>query len=161
MAITIATLEALSKQTEAKKYYYKDLSFDIRKERIYNPITEQNIVQNDIQISLDYSAIRNSLRNLFTTRPGERFLFPLYGLDLTKYLFESVTKTIAELIGQDISRTIKNFEPRVTLKKCLVVANEDANTYEITIILEIPSFETPETINTILDVKTQKFLFIS
>lgn len=161
MAIKIAVLEALSKQTEANNYYYKDLCLDITKDLLFNPITQQNIEQNDIKAVYDYSAIRNSLRNLFTTRPGERFLFPLYGLDLTKYLFESVTKTVAELIGQDITQTIREFEPRVTLKKCLVVANEDANTYEITLIIEIPLFNTLETINTLLDVKTQKFTFIS
>lgn len=161
MAIKIAALEALSKQTDVNNYYYKDLHLDITKDKLFNPITQQNIEQNDLKVAFDYNAIRNSLRNLFTTRPGERFLFPLYGLDLTRYLFESVSKTVAELIGNDISTAIRQYEPRITLKKCLVVANEDANTYEITLIVEIPLFNTSETINTLLDVKTQKFTFIS
>jgi len=113
-----------------------------------------------VRVDYDESAIRNSLKNLFNTKPGQRFLFPLYGLDLNQFLFEAVTEENGQSIGEKIVTSIEKYEPRVTLIKCNVVAKPDDNEYDITIIVSIPIFNTTASINTTLDIKTQSFIFV-
>lgn len=161
MAIRITPLLEVSKTLETQRYVFKDLQLDIQKDYQYNTVTEQKIDKNDLLVSFDEQAVANSLRNLFTTIPGQRFLFPLYGLDLRRYLFEPINEITARTIGEAITRAITTFEPRVNLEACNVVGYPDSNQYEIQLILELPVFKTAYTINSVLDVKTEKFTFLN
>lgn len=161
MAIRITPLQQVSNIIESQRYVYKDLALDIQKDFQYNIVTEQKIDKNDILVSYDQQAIANSIRNLFTTTPGQRFLFPLYGLDLRRFLFEPINETTARTIGETITRAITNFEPRVIIQACNVNGYPDSNQYEIQLVLELPVFQTSYTINSVLDIKTEKFTFIN
>ncbi len=158
MAIKIANLEEISELYKQKEYYYKDLHLDFTKDGEFSPVLGKRIEGNDIKVDFDVAAIKNSLINLFNTKPGQRFLFPLYGLDLNAYVFEAVTQTNGQLIGEKIVRCIKTFEPRVSLKQCNVIAQPDELQYDITVIVEIPILNTSSSINMLLDTKTQTFL---
>ena len=160
MAIKIANLEQIADQFKQKQFAFKDLHLDFGKTSIYNPVLRTRIDGNDVNVDFDESAIRNSLKNLFNTRPGQRFLFPLYGLDLYQYLFETVSQENGQLIGEKIVASVENFEPRVRVQNCNVVAKPDDNEYEITLIVSIPIFNTVASINTILDTKNQTFIFV-
>lgn len=160
MAIKISNLQQISDQYKQKDYYYKDLHLDFEKSGEFSTALNRKIEGNDVKVDYDESAIRNSLKNLFNTKPGQRFLFPLYGLDLNQYLFEAVTEFNGQIIGEKIVRSIENFEPRVKLRQCNVVAMPDDNQYDITIILEIPILNTVASINTALDIKNQSFTFV-
>ena len=160
MAIKIANLEQIADQFKQKQFAFKDLHLDLEKTSIYNPVLRTRIDGNDVNVDFDESAIRNSLKNLFNTRPGQRFLFPLYGLDLYQYLFETVSQENGQLIGERIVTSVENFEPRVRVQNCNVVAKPDDNEYEITLIVSIPIFNTVASINTILDTKNQTFIFV-
>lgn len=160
MAIYLDKLQSVSDFIETKRYLFKDLKLDIEKSKQFNTVIEENINANDVDVWYDKDAIFTSLRNLFTTTPGQRFLFPKYGLDLRKYLFQPINEVTGRSIGEAISFAIKRFEPRVTLKQCNVVGKPDLNQYEIDVIVELPVFNTISTISTVLDVKTEKFTFI-
>lgn len=160
MAIKISNLETISKQFDQKSHVYKDFHLDFEKSFEFNSALNTRIDGNDLRVDYDESAIRNSLRNLFNTKPGQRFLFPLYGLDLNQYIFEAVTEENGQLIGEKIVTSIEKYEPRVRLLQCDVVAMPDDNQYDITIMVSIPIFNTTSSINTILDVKTQSFVFL-
>lgn len=160
MAIKISNLDQISDQFKQKDFYFKDLHFDIEGDGPYSAILHKKTVGNDIKVDYDESAIRNSLRNLFNTRPGQRFLFPTYGLDLSMYVFEPVTESLGKVIGNKIATCIKTFEPRVKLQQCNVVAKPDDNEYDITVIVEIPIFTSVASINTILDPRSQSFVFV-
>jgi phage baseplate assembly protein W len=160
VAIKLPALHTLTNQLSQRSYIYKDLTLDIKNQTIFNPTTEELTVQNDIEVSYDVKAITNSLRNLFTTQKGQRFLFPLYGLDLRQYLFEPINDNVGQMIGTDIVLAIKKFEPRVLVKACDVVGYPDENTYRIQLTLMLPAFNTSTTINSILDAKTQSFTFL-
>lgn len=160
VAIKIPNLEQISERYSQKDYYYKDLHLDFQKDGNFSTALNRKIEGNDVQIDYDESAIKNSLRNLFNTKPGQRFLFPKYGLDLNQYLFEAVSEFNGQIIGEKIVTAIKNFEPRVTLRRCDVVAMPDDNQYDITIIVEIPIIDTLASINTVLDTKNKSFVFI-
>lgn len=160
MAIKISNLETISKQFEQKSHVYKDFHLDFEKSFEFNSTLNTRIDGNDIRVDYDETAIKNSLRNLFNTKPGQRFLFPLYGLDLNQYIFEAVTEENGQLIGEKIVTSIEKYEPRVRLLRCDIVAMPDDNQYDITIMVSIPIFNTTSSINTILDVKTQSFVFL-
>ncbi len=160
MAIKITNLEALAKQVQTKKYIYKDLYLDVQKQKQYNTILEKSISKNDLEATFDLDAIIVSLRNLFTTKPGQRFLFPRYGLDLRPFLFQPVNHITSRELSQVITDGIKLYEPRVNLKQLEVIEDPDNNLYNINIVIELPIFNTINTINSVLDVKTQKFTFI-
>ena len=160
MAIKISNLQQISDQYKQKDYYYKELHLDFAKSGNYSTALQRKIEGSDIEVDYDESAIKNSLRNLFNTKPGQRFLFPLYGLDLNQYLFEAVSEFNGQLIGEKIVRSIELYEPRVKLRQCNVVAKPDDNEYDITIIIEIPILNSTASINTRLDAKTKSFIFL-
>ena len=160
MAIKISNLQQISDQYKQKAYYYKDLHLDFEKSGEFSTSLNRKIEGNDVKVDFDESAIRNSLRNLFNTKPGQRFLFPLYGLDLYQFLFEAVSEFNGQLIGEKIVTSIENFEPRVSVVECNVIAKPDDNEYDITIVVKIPILNSLASINTMLDVKTQSFIFL-
>ena len=160
MAIKISNLQQLSDAYEIKKYVYSDLHLDIRKNGIYSEEIQHKVQGNDVDVDYDESAIRNSLKNLFNTRPGQRFLFPKYGLDLYQYLFEPMSESIGRSIGERMVRSIELYEPRVKIKNCFVNCKSEDNQYDINLIVEFPVFNTIASINTTLDVRSQSFIFV-
>ena len=159
MAIKLKSLEQIAKQyTSNKPSVYTDLHLDFSTSDVYNTALGYAIKGNDIKADYDENAIKNSLRNLFNTKPGQRFLFPLYGLDLNQFLFEAITPINAQLIGEKIVTSIEKFETRVTVVNVNVVADPENNLYEIDIVVQIPIFNTTTTLNTTLDAKTQSFI---
>ena len=159
MAIKITNLEELSEQYKQKNYYYNDLHLDFSTQGEFSSVIRSYIPGNDVKVDYDESAIRNSLKNLFNTKPGQRFLFPRYGLDLNQYLFEPCTAYNGKVIGEKIVHSIKLFEPRIVCRNCDVKALMDLNTYDITIVAEIPIINTTFSINSSLDLKKQMFIF--
>lgn len=160
MAIKLKNLQAISDSYAKTAATYVDLHLDVDTKGLYSSTLEDRPVTNDIAVDYDLSAIKNSLLNLFNTRPGQRFLFPEYGLDLNEFVFENVSELTAQLIGEKISFAISTFEPRVVLRKCIVVAIPDDNTYEVTVIVNVPTFTTNMTLNTNLDIKSKTFAFV-
>jgi phage baseplate assembly protein W len=160
MAIKIKNLEQLSNDYTIKKYVYKDLSLDIGLTKIESPGFNLPIPGADIKASFDISAIANSLTNLFNTLPGQRFLFPEYGLDLYQFLFEPITDFNAEILGRRILDGIKKFESRVNPLQIKVKPNPDENTYYVTAVLKIPILNTTTETMFLLDTKRQTFLFL-
>jgi len=162
VAIKLPNLQQLAQQYgNDLPFVYQDLHMDFDRDSRYDTTLGYRVQRNDIKVDYDESAIFNSLRNLLTTKPGQRFLFPLYGLDLTQFLFQPITSFNAQLIGDLIVSSIDNFETRVNLLNVQVIPDTDNNTYNITIIVQIPIFNSTTTINTILDIKTQSFVFLS
>ena len=64
------------------------------------------------------------------------------------------------MIGEKIVTSIENYEPRVSVLECNVIAKPDDNEYDITIVVKIPIFNSTASINTLLDIKTQSFVFV-
>lgn len=160
MAIKISNLQRLSDQYETRNFVYSDLHLDFKRDETYSQEIEGTLQKNDTKMDYDESAVRNSIKNLFNTKPGQRFLFPNYGLDLHQFLFEPVSFDIGQLIGERIARAIELFEPRVKLRACNVVCLPEDNQYDITLVVEFPVFNTKASINSKLDMRTQSFIFV-
>jgi phage baseplate assembly protein W len=157
MAIKIKSLEKIANTYIEQRFIYKDLSLDIAQTKIEAPGYTIPVPGADIKASFDLAAIRNSFQNLFGTVPGQRFLFPTYGLDLRGFLFDPITADNGNSIGTLIYQGISTWENRVRVKNVYVTADPDNHQYIINIIVEVPAFNTTATIESILDVRKQSF----
>lgn len=63
----------------------------------------------------DEDDIHNSLKILFGTSRGERFLHPKYGLDMRDMLFEPMSTTMTTLLKDRIRTSILIYEPRIDI----------------------------------------------
>lgn len=160
MAIKIKKLDQVSKNYTAQQYLYKDLSLDITQTKIESPGYRLSIPGTDIKASFDLNAIKNSLQNLFNTKPGQRFLFPTYGLDLNQFLFQPITQTNGNIIGSKIFSAVNKFEPRVKPRQVNVILDPDNNQYIINIIIDIPELNVVTTIETNFDLRKQTFIVL-
>jgi phage baseplate assembly protein W len=158
VAIKIQNLKNIADQFAVKQYVFKDLHLDFAKEYNYDQSSHTKISTNDLQVDYDLKAITNSLKNLFNTRPGQRFLFPKYGLDLNQFLFEPITRVNAQAIGESIVRSVDEFEPRVQITNCKVTPVPDDNEYFIQLSMEFPIFNTQFTLDGTLNTTAQTFI---
>lgn len=124
---------------QGKPYYYVDLHLDLEDSYTIKNNFNQIPEINDFKLDYDINAISNSLRNLFTTTPGDKLLNPEYGLDLRRFLFEPATIEMANLIRREIYAQVSIFEPRVKLTSVNITILEDVNEYDITIYMDIPA----------------------
>ena len=124
-------------QLNVEDYTYVDLFLDIEEKIIGSGI---NTTNRDIKVAFDLRAIHNSLKNLFNTAPGERFLLPNYGEDLRRFLFEPIDEIHAKALGSSIKDSIETWEPRIQVVNINVDAFIDTQEYEVTINVRIPGY---------------------
>lgn len=98
-----------------------------------SPTFDKNFVTNDIIVTKDFAAIKNSIKNLLLTAPGERFFNPNIGSRISRLLFEPVDPFTANSLQTEIIETIEKFEPRVSLNEVSVVATSDEQGYDVTV----------------------------
>jgi phage baseplate assembly protein W len=94
---------------------------------------DKNFVTNDLMVAKDFTAIKNSVRNLIMTTPSERFFNPTIGSRLSEQLFEPVDIITVNNIKEEITRTINNFEPRVALNNVIVNITYEEDGYDVLI----------------------------
>lgn len=138
MSIRIDSVSNVKNTDELK---YQDLMLDFQYSYTQNKEFKKTNEIKDLKIDNNLNAIKNSLKNLFTTNRGEKLLNPYFGMNLGNYLFEQVTESNAKMIGENIERNIRDFEPRVKLNAIQVTANPDDNSYIIDIIMSVPQLE--------------------
>lgn len=123
----------------SKNFLYKDLHLDLQVKYTVNANFNQTPEIRDFLSDFDLNAIKNSLKNLFLTIPGQKILNPTFGLDLRQFLFEQITTSNEKEIERVIYGEISIYEPRVTVTQVKVVGIPDAQEYDITITLNVPS----------------------
>ena len=129
-AIVLTNLKsARSEQEISPSELYTDISLDFK-------INQQT---KDLEPSYDEEAIKNYVSNILNTYPGENLLFPDLGLNISKSLFEPISKFNGELLGESVVRSIKKYEPRVTVQNVFVQTNIDEQQYTVTIVVVIPT----------------------
>ena len=87
--------------------------------------------------------IRESLRILFATKPGERIMQPDYGCDLHTLVFSDMDTSTITAIQDSIRRAVLFFEPRIVLNGVDV---DEARTAEGILLLHL--YYTVRTTNT-------------
>ena len=67
--------------------------------------------------------IRESIRVILTTEPGERLMLPSFGAGLKRFLFEPNTVATHRLIEEAILQSLERWERRVKVDEVLVQAD--------------------------------------
>jgi phage baseplate assembly protein W len=124
---------------EVREYKDIDLNFTA------HPVTK------DVVKRTGNAAIIGALKNLLLTSKYERRFNPNFGSGIRALLFEDVSYVTADNLAIQISNSIENFEPRVTVDAVRVQANPESNGYNVTLRFYINNLESPVTINMFLE----------
>lgn len=126
-----------------KEFTYSDLHLDLQKKYLIKNNFKQTPEINDLVLDYDLNAIKNSIRNIFNTTPGEKILNPRFGLNLKQFLFNPMSDLIAVDIAGLIRSKLPLFEPRISLNYVNVLPIYDENEYNIEISFSMPQLNTP------------------
>ena len=139
MPIKLDILKPL-RETTQENVIYRDLDLNVDVGIVKGD--ELNSPENlkDLNTSVNFEAIKNSLINLITTFPGQKILNPEFGMNFGDLLFLPVSKARATVIGETINNTFIGFEPRIQITTIEVIADIELQEYELNIIINIPEF---------------------
>jgi phage baseplate assembly protein W len=74
------------------------------------------------------SSVRDSIKVILSTRPGEQLMRPLFGAGLQNFLNESNTLTTRRRIHDAITESIADWEPRVLVDRVEIMEMPDSPT---------------------------------
>ena len=119
---------------------FKDFSINFSK----NPFTDDlSIVNND-------NSIKQAVKNIILTSPGEKPFQPLVGSSVNRLLFEPLDAFTADTIAEEITTTINQFEPRVQLTNVDVTPIFESNKLNVSLEYRIVGLPIVETIEFVL-----------
>ena len=115
---------AIEEDTIFRKYKrsYSDIDTGLSR----NPIT------GDVLSVKDENSVKQAVRNLLSTKFGERLMDPEIGSGIYESLFEPLDAFSAEKLREDIINTIRKYESRIVVQNCVVYAeSEDSSEINI------------------------------
>ena len=119
---------------------FKDVNISFGK----NPVTKDTaIVKNE-------NSIKQAIKNLVLTRPGEKHFQPEIGSEVYTLLFEPLDDFTAETIQDEIINTINGNEDRVSLESVICEVDEERNGFEVEIRYRIVGIPLVEQISFVL-----------
>ena len=119
---------------------FKDFSVNFAR----NPFTDDlSIVNND-------NSIKQAVKNIILTSPGEKPFQPLIGSSVSRLLFEPLDAFTADAIAEEIRTTINQYEPRVALTKVEVTPIFEGNKLNVSLEYRIVGLPIVETIEFVL-----------
>ena len=91
--------------------------------------------------------VKQNLKMLILTIPGERVMEPEYGIGMKKYLFSSFHQNLYADLENNIRRQVKIYMPAVKIEGVLFNASDpDNQTLGITIRYSIPQISIDDTL---------------
>lgn len=81
-------------------------------------------VDDEIAMVADDEDIRQSIRIILETDPGERVMRPDFGAGLRRLLFEPITTNTLALVQQRVEDALTTWEPRIDVIDVAVSADE-------------------------------------
>ena len=118
---------------------------DFKKDLRISPVSD------DITLLKDEDSVKESLKNLILTDPGERLMQPFLGAGIRALLFENITPGVLKLIEERVKTTIRNYEPRAELIDVLVSSDIDDNKVSVAITFYIKNASQPIDLEVILE----------
>ena len=122
-----------------ESYVYRDVKLDIEIGDTLGNFPA-NIPSNktDIKDIRDIAAIKQSINNIFNTTPGQKLLNPSLGLNLSKFLFDPITRQTASRIARSILAGLVQQEPRIELRNIVILGLTEDQAYHIRFIVLFP-----------------------
>lgn len=123
-----------------KSRSFKDFSVNFAR----NPFTDDlSVVNND-------NSIKQAVKNIILTSPGEKPFQPLVGSSVNRLLFEPLDAFTADAIAEEIRTTINQYEPRVALTRVDVTPIYENNKLNVSLEYKIVGLPIVETIEFVL-----------
>ena len=127
------------------KDFKKSRSFqDISMGFLRNPFTE------DVSKVTNDEAIKQSIRNLVLTTPGEKLFNPSFGSRVSELLFEQLDPFLVDSIQTEILNTIRNYEKRVVVTNLRCIPDYDNNAISVSLEYQIIGLPIVENIQFVL-----------
>jgi len=127
------------------KEFKKSRSFkDVAINLVRNPFTD------DVSIVANDNSIKQAIKNLIMTAPGEKPFQPLIGSNVSQLLFEPLDGFTADSVKDEIINTINQYEPRVKLTEVVVTPIYEGNKLNVSIEYQVVGLPIVETIEFIL-----------
>jgi phage baseplate assembly protein W len=82
--------------------------------------------------------IKQNLKMLVLTNPGERVMDPLFGVGIKQYLFQHYTEGTQGQIETKIREQVSVYMPVVTIKRIEFASSPDTNSLKIVLTYQIP-----------------------
>ena len=120
--------------------YFKDLSVGFTR----------NANTKDVAIVKNDNAIKQAVKNLILTVPGEKPFQPEIGSRISELLFETLDPFTSDSIKQEVINTISQYEPRVRIVNVFVKANFDKNSFDVELRYQIVGLPPVESIEFVL-----------
>ena len=70
-------------------------------------------------------AMRQNLKMLILTAPGERIMIPEFGVGLHRYLFEQMTSSTFSTVSQKINEQVERYIPAINLEEVMFVTSDE------------------------------------
>ena len=116
----------------------------------FNLLFTSHPVTADVTVKNDEEAVKQSLRNLISTRNYERPFHPEIGCQIHGLLFENFNPVTVQVMKKTIIDTIDKFEPRVTVLEVKISEKADDNEVACDIIFRLNNSDRPITLTTLL-----------
>lgn len=117
-----------------------DLSF-----RDINITFKKHPVTDDVVISKDAAAIKQSIGNILLTNKGEKLFAPDFGSDIRAYLFEPLDYATSAAVSNSIRYTLDTYEPRISVLSVTTTPNFDENRFDVEMTYVIKGADAPPT----------------
>jgi phage baseplate assembly protein W len=75
--------------------------------------------------AVGHRSVRESIRIILTTEPGERLMLPAFGAGLRSFLFEPNIPATHRLIEERVQHALRRWEPRVAVDSIVVAPHPD------------------------------------
>ena len=128
-------------------------SKDLAKSRSFNDIGMafgRNPFTDDVSIVKDDNSIKQSIRNLVMTTPGEKPFQPNIGCGVYSLLFEPLDAFSADAIKSEIINTINQYERRVQLRNVNCIPFKGNNKISVTVQYQVVGIPIVEEVKFVL-----------
>ena len=112
---------------------FKDINLSFKR----HPVT------NDVVAIRDEDAIKRSVKNIIFTILGEKPFEPNFGSVINESLFDLNTSLNEIRVADEISASLRNYEPRISDIDVTVTVAPDTNEMNCTVQYEIVGLSTP------------------
>ena len=112
---------------------FKDINLSFKR----HPVT------NDVVAIRDEDAIKRSVKNIIFTILGEKPFEPNFGSVINESLFDLNTSLNEIRVADEISASLRNYEPRISDIDVTVTVSADTNEMNCTVQYEIVGLPTP------------------
>jgi phage baseplate assembly protein W len=75
--------------------------------------------------AVGHDSVRESIRVVLTTEPGERLMLPSFGAGLRSFLFEPNVPATHRMVEERVQFALRRWEPRIALESVVVRPHPD------------------------------------